>query len=157
MTVGKLGENITIRSIMALFAPTGASLFSAAHPRDGLPSVSMGKFVSVIALRRADAPGLFPTDRLAAQICQHVIGMRSETLGDPPKPSKSEEQNAHSERNEDELNDFVDVKTTRIDEDETALLRQAFMLNPSQTVYEYLKGHQAEVVDFVRSELGAAD
>ncbi|VDM83333.1 unnamed protein product [Strongylus vulgaris] len=47
--------------------------------------------------------------------------------------------------------------TTRIDEDETALLRQAFMLNPSQTVYEYLKGHQAEVLDFVRSELGAAD
>ncbi|CAJ0590017.1 unnamed protein product [Cylicocyclus nassatus] len=157
MTVGKLGENITVRSITALYAPQGTSLFSAAHPREGVPSVSMGKFVSVIALRRDEAPGLFPTDRLAAQICQHVIGMRSETLGEPPKTTKVDGQDKHKKGSKDELNDFVDVKTTQIDEDETALLRQAFMLNPSQTVYEYLKGHQAEVVDFVRSELGAAE
>ncbi|EYB83232.1 hypothetical protein Y032_0340g2998 [Ancylostoma ceylanicum] len=157
MTVGKLGENITVRSIKALYAPAGSFLYSAAHPREGLPSVSMGKFVSVIALRRANVEGLFPTEKLASQICQHVIGMRSESLGEPPKTEKVETQKKRAEGNKDELNDFVEVQATHIDEDETALLRQAFMLNPSQTVYEYVKGHQAEIVDFVRSELGSSE
>uniref|UniRef100_A0A1I7WQ79 Phosphotransferase n=1 Tax=Heterorhabditis bacteriophora TaxID=37862 RepID=A0A1I7WQ79_HETBA len=46
------------------------------------------------------------------------------------------------------------LKTTEIDEEETTLLRQAFMLNPTQSVYEYVTGHQAEIIDFLRSELG---
>ncbi|ETN79197.1 translation elongation factor Ts [Necator americanus] len=150
MTVGKLGENITVRTIMALYAPSGSSLHSAAHPRDGSPSVNMGKFVSVIALRRAATEGMFPTEKLGAQICQHVIGMRSETLGEPSQTVKVEKQKEITEETKDELNDFAEVQTPIIDEDETALLRQAFMLNPSQTVYDYVSGHQAEIVDFVR-------
>ncbi|KAK6753207.1 hypothetical protein RB195_012664 [Necator americanus] len=150
MTVGKLGENITVRKIMALYAPSGSSLHSAAHPRDGSPSVNMGKFVSVIALRRAATEGMFPTEKLGAQICQHVIGMRSETLGEPSQTVKVEKQKEITEETKDELNDFAEVQTPIIDEDETALLRQAFMLNPSQTVYDYVSGHQAEIVDFVR-------
>ncbi|RCN30863.1 putative translation elongation factor Ts [Ancylostoma caninum] len=112
MTVGKLGENITVRSINALYAPSGTFLYSAAHPREGLPSVSMGKFVSVIALRRANVEGLFPTEKLASQICQHVIGMRSESLGEPPKAEKVERQKKHAEGSKDELNDFVEVQRT---------------------------------------------
>uniref|UniRef100_A0A0N4WZZ6 Elongation factor Ts, mitochondrial n=1 Tax=Haemonchus placei TaxID=6290 RepID=A0A0N4WZZ6_HAEPC len=154
MTVGKLGENITIRSMRALYAPPKSCLYSASHPKEGNSSVSMGKFASVIALKRPNVEGLFPTEKLAAQLCQHVIGMRSETLGEPPEERKPEERKVEVEENRDELNDFEQTQTTNIDEDETALLRQAFMLNPSQTVYEYVTGHQAEIVDFVRSELG---
>lgn len=157
MAVGRLGENIAVRSIRALYAPEDTCLYSASHPREGSSSVSMGRFVSVIALKRASVEGLFPTDRLAAQLCQHVIGMRSETLGEPPQAEKSVEKNTVTGVPEDELNEFAHVETTSIDEDETALLRQAFMLNPSQTVYEYVQGHQAEIVDFVRKELGEAD
>lgn len=43
----------------------------------------MGKFVSIVAMKRGEG-ATFPTDKLASQICQHIIGMRSETLGDPP-------------------------------------------------------------------------
>ncbi|XGW01834.1 hypothetical protein V3C99_014152 [Haemonchus contortus] len=154
MAVGKLGENITIRSMRALYAPPKSSLYSASHPKEGNSSVSMGKFASVVALKRPNIEGLFPTEKLAAQLCQHVIGMRSETLGEPPEERKPEEKKVEVEENRDELNDFEQTQTTNIDEDETALLRQAFMLNPSQTVYEYVTGHQAEIVDFVRSELG---
>ncbi|KAK6026658.1 translation elongation factor Ts [Ostertagia ostertagi] len=208
MAVGKLGENITVRNVRALYAPSSSSLHSAAHPKEGSASVSMGKFVSVVAIKRAQAEGLFPTEKLAAQLCQHVIGMRSETLGEPPQEQKVEEKKVQAEQSRDELNDFEETQvmrnrlshntpvfeipiedvdeyvflgsqlnmmnvltgesdaaragwaafnpTTSIDEDETALLRQAFMLNPSQTVYDYVKGHQAEIVDFVRSELGEA-
>ncbi|VDP50936.1 unnamed protein product [Heligmosomoides polygyrus] len=70
MAVGRLGENIAVRSIRALYAPEDTCLYSASHPREGSSSVSMGRFVSVIALKRASVEGLFPTDRLAAQLCQ---------------------------------------------------------------------------------------
>ncbi|KAK5971537.1 Elongation factor Ts mitochondrial [Trichostrongylus colubriformis] len=157
MAVGELGENITVRNARVFYAPSNSSLYSASHPKESSTSVSMGKFVSVVALKRAKEEGLFPTEKLAAQLCQHVIGMRSETLGEPPEERKLEEEKKQQiKEDRDELNDFEDAQTTTIDEDETALLRQAFMLNPSQTVYEYVKGHQAEIVDFVRSELGDA-
>lgn len=45
-------------------------------------------------------------------------------------------------------------QTTQIDESETRLLHQSFMLNPSQTVYEYVTGHGAKIVDFFRTEIG---
>ncbi|VDL70050.1 unnamed protein product [Nippostrongylus brasiliensis] len=154
MAVGKLGENISVRSVRALYAPKDSSLYAASHPREGNDAVNMGKFVSVVALRRAQKGGLFPTEKLAAQLCQHVIGMRSETLGEPPVKREETVQKSQTEGSEDELNSFANVQTTNIDEDETALLRQAFMLNPSQTVYEYVNGHEAQIVDFVRGELG---
>ncbi|KAJ1372099.1 hypothetical protein KIN20_034164 [Parelaphostrongylus tenuis] len=157
MTVGKLGENLSVRNLVALYAPEGATLFSAAHPRGESDAVNMGKYVSVVALRRPQTKGLFPTEKLAEQLCQHIIGMRSETLGEPPQPCKPSEVKAEAKDNEDDLNDFVEVQTTTVDEDETALLRQAFMLNPSQTVYEYTRDHKAEIVDFFRSELGGSE
>lgn len=46
------------------------------------------------------------------------------------------------------------LQVTTIDENETQLLRQSFMLNPSQTVYDYVSGHGAHIVDFYRVELG---
>ncbi|KAK6038775.1 hypothetical protein COOONC_23720 [Cooperia oncophora] len=110
MAVGKLGENIAVRSVRVLYAPSNSSLYSAAHPKEGSASVSMGKFVSVVALKRPELEGLFPTDKLAAQLCQHVIGMRSETLGEPPVEQKSEEKKTKMEENRDELNDFEEVQ-----------------------------------------------
>lgn len=48
---------------------------------------------------------------------------------------------------------FLLFKVTRIDENETQLLRQSFMLDPSQTVHEYIAGHGTSIVDFYRTEL----
>lgn len=43
---------------------------------------------------------------------------------------------------------------TKIDENESQLMQQSFMLNPQQKVYEYLNYHGADVKDFLRLELG---
>ncbi|PIO69163.1 hypothetical protein TELCIR_09024 [Teladorsagia circumcincta] len=110
MAVGKLGENITVRNLRVLYAPSNSSLYSAAHPRESSTSVSMGRFVSVVAIKRAQAEGLFPTEKLAAQLCQHVIGMRSETLGEPPQEQKVEEKKVQVEQSRDELNDFEEAQ-----------------------------------------------
>ncbi|CAI4231636.1 unnamed protein product [Auanema sp. JU1783] len=156
LSVGKLGENIAVKKAQILVAPEGASLYCSSHPKEGTESVSMGRFVSVVALSRAEKKGLFPTEKLANQLCQHIIGMRSESVGQPPAEKSTQKQSSSAEegKDKDELNDFFQGQTTHIDEDETTLLRQAFMLNPSQTVHEYLTGHEAKVLDFVRVQLG---
>lgn len=41
-------------------------------------------------------------------------------------------------------------------EDETRLLPQTFLLDPSRTVAEFLRGQQAQVLDFVRFQCGEA-
>ncbi|GMS78655.1 hypothetical protein PENTCL1PPCAC_830, partial [Pristionchus entomophagus] len=157
-SVGRIGENLTVKSIRIYKAPEGVQFFGASHPKHTVSDVSMGRFVSVLAMKRLAPEGtVFPSVRLADQICQHVIGMRSEGLGEPPLPrlAKKEEVKEESKSEEDELNDFFAGQTTTIDDSETTLLRQAFMLNPSQTVHDYLLGHKAEVIDFARIELSA--
>ncbi|CAJ0577079.1 unnamed protein product, partial [Mesorhabditis spiculigera] len=138
MAVGRLGENISMRRVEAYYAPEGSVLYGGSHPKEGTDEYPMGRFVSVVAIARAPS-AQFPTERLANQLCQHIIGMRSETLGTPAVQSKDTKK---------------EEATTNIDAEETQLLRQAFMLNPSQTVYEYVTGHHAKVLDFARAELG---
>lgn len=41
-----------------------------------------------------------------------------------------------------------------MDEEESQLLRQSFMLNPSQTIGDYVEDMDVEIVDFWRFELG---
>ncbi|KAK0414013.1 hypothetical protein QR680_007107 [Steinernema hermaphroditum] len=158
MTVGKLRENITVSRADMLFAKPGVSLRGHAHPKEGTETMEMGKFASVIGLLRNERATAFPTERLAHQLCQHIIGMRSESLGAPPQPVAEKKPEAAEQKAEktgdEELNAFYEGATTEIDADETQLLRQAFMLNPSQTIHDYVQGHGAEIVNFVRIELG---
>uniref|UniRef100_A0A7E4W816 Elongation factor Ts, mitochondrial n=1 Tax=Panagrellus redivivus TaxID=6233 RepID=A0A7E4W816_PANRE len=159
MTVGKLGENITVARANVLVAPEGVDVFGRSHPRDGTDKVEMGRYVSVLGIRRAGENSRFPTDKLAAQLCQHVIGMGPKSLGSAPtlKGEKKIETKSEETGEKDELNEFYSGKTTQIDEDETQLLRQGFMLNPSQTVHDYIKGHGAEILAFSRIELGVEE
>ncbi|VDN03037.1 unnamed protein product [Thelazia callipaeda] len=107
--ISKLGENISISKAQVLIAQPNVQLFSYAHPREGTEAVFMGKYVSVVGLKRT--PNItFPTETLGEQLCQHIIGMR-----------------------------------------------QAFMLNPSQTVHEYVTNHGASIVDFYRFEMNEND
>lgn len=78
--------------------------------------------------------------------------MSPESLGEAAESVKTQE-GLRSQEGHDPNADPVVV--TNIDESETALLRQAFMLNPSQSVHEYLKSHNANILDFVRVELGS--
>ncbi|GMT10389.1 hypothetical protein PFISCL1PPCAC_1686, partial [Pristionchus fissidentatus] len=155
-SVGRIGENLAVKSIHVYKAPEGVHIFGASHPKHTVSDVSMGRFVSVLAMKRLAPEGsVFPSVRLADQICQHVIGMRSEGVGEPPLPKVERREETQKIDEQDELNEFFSGQTTSIDDSETSLLRQQFMLNPNQTVYEYLQGHKAEVIDFARIELSS--
>ncbi|EFP05806.1 hypothetical protein GCK72_018245 [Caenorhabditis remanei] len=151
LAIGKLGENMAVKRVKAYQAPTGTTLFGASHPKDGTDEVPMGRFISLIALNQP-TPGTISSQQLAGQICQHIIGMSPETLGEATETVKSQDGLSSQEGHDPDADPVV---VTNIDDSETALLRQAFMLNPSQSVHEYLKSHNANVLDFVRVELGS--
>uniref|UniRef100_A0A915PQ39 Elongation factor Ts, mitochondrial n=1 Tax=Setaria digitata TaxID=48799 RepID=A0A915PQ39_9BILA len=144
--VGKLGENITLSRAQLVIAQPDVQIFGYAHPKEGTEEVCMGKYISVVGLRRLNKTN-FPTEKLGQQLCQHIIGMRSLKLG---TPSLSRKEVAKEKSEEDNCEE----EFTHIDENETQLLRQAFMLNPSQTVHQYITDHGASIVDFYRIELG---
>ncbi|VDK78678.1 unnamed protein product [Onchocerca ochengi] len=150
--VGKLGENITLSRAQLILAPPDVQLFGYAHPKEGTNTVCMGRYVSVVGLKGSNKTN-FPTEKLGQQLCQHIVGMRSLTLGTPLAAKKTTVVR-EEESLEDEINAYYDGEVTHIDENETQLLRQAFMLNPSQTVHEYVTGHGASIVDFYRTEMG---
>lgn len=175
-TIGKLGENITISKFCLYFTAPGTSLFGHVHPLERKDDIKMGRILSLVGLQRGQSPPThFPTETLGNQICQHVIGMVPTVLGTPlsaedfaqkseqlMKEREEEEQNAaassaeltESEKQDEELNAFTKSEGPQIDENETALLRQSFLLNPSESVSGYLEGHGAQVTDFVRLEHG---
>jgi hypothetical protein len=75
----------------------------------------MGQFASIIGITRNESEAKFPTDKLAHQICQHIIGMRPESLGTPQKHDKTtldllDTKEFKGEKESDELNDFADVQ-----------------------------------------------
>lgn len=56
LSIGKLGENMTVRRVKAFKAPEGTTLFGASHPKDGTDDIPMGRFISLIALNQS-SPG----------------------------------------------------------------------------------------------------
>jgi len=82
-----------------------------------------------------------------------VPNSSANATGEGSEDVKSGSQDEGGEE-KDELNDFTDVKTTYMDAEESQLLRQAFMLNPSQSVHQYLRTHGVTITDFLRHEHG---
>ncbi|KAI3420985.1 hypothetical protein GPALN_014612 [Globodera pallida] len=127
-----------------------------------------------IDFMKSDNASDFPLAQLGHQICQHIIGMAPESLGtmkaqtttiakavvedsgEETVPSQNEKPEADADGEDEDLNaSQVDQsELTRIDGNETQLLHQAFMLNPEQTVSDYLDHHGAIIGDFLRIEMG---
>ncbi|KAI6186429.1 Elongation factor Ts, mitochondrial [Aphelenchoides besseyi] len=160
MTVGKLGENISIGRIEIVCSKPGIELHGNTHPREKTDKIAVGQFASILALTRNENASKFPSERLGEQINQHIIGMNPQSVGSPATEKETQhaplstDESVEKNVETDELNDFADVQSTRLDEDETQLLRQSFMLNPSQSVNDYLTSHGAYVIWFARKELG---
>ena len=71
-----------------------------------------------------------PIKQLGRQLCQHVVGMNPEKLGD------------------------AEVKPHENTDEETAMIHQEFLLDITQTVGQVLTENGVEVLDFARFECG---
>uniref|UniRef100_A0A348G621 Elongation factor Ts, mitochondrial n=1 Tax=Odontomachus monticola TaxID=613454 RepID=A0A348G621_ODOMO len=127
LIIGDLGENISLRRALAISVQPDVTLFGCTHPAPMNPiPVSFGKYGSLVAIKSKISDNI-----LGAQLCQHVIGMDPQKIG----------------------NSRVDEPHDNTDE-ETCMIYQEFLLDPSLSVQELLEGAQAEVVDFARFEVG---
>lgn len=73
---------------------------------------------------------------IGRQIAQHIVGMKPSSLGEMPK-----EQSPAGE-------------PVKIDENETRLLYQEFLMKPNTRVLDFLNENHSLVNDFVRLECG---
>ncbi|KAK9308752.1 hypothetical protein QLX08_001362 [Tetragonisca angustula] len=123
LTIGLIGENISIRRALCMSVQPGAYLYGCTHPTpvNPVPS-SFGRYGALVALKCDDDKKV-----LGMQLCQHIIGMNPIKVGDPK----------------------VDLPNDNIEE-EPVMLYQEFLFNPASSIQELLQSEQAEVLDFVK-------
>lgn len=138
-TIGKLGENITLRRVAVV--SEGASAYfihggDATSGKIGGIAVLQPKKVKLTELEEADASKL---SKAARQVARQVVGFNPTYLNSKDVPEA--ERQAQSN-----IQEF---------EETHVLNKQKYLLNPELTIAEHVEQTaNAEVVDFIRWEVG---
>nr|XP_020502504.1 elongation factor Ts, mitochondrial [Labrus bergylta] len=126
LTIGRLGENMSVKRAVTLSVPAEWNVGSYVH--GGVSSqtkVAMGRYGALVVFKGGKEG---EQDTLGHKLGQHIVGEAPVSLG-----------------NMDDL---------PCGESETRLLPQTFLGDPSRTVAQFLLGQQARVLDFVRFQCG---
>lgn len=131
LIIGKVGENASLRRATCFRSTDMRTTLAAfTHPpvKNTKAAVQMGKFGAIVAVQGTSAT---TATELKRNICQHIVGMNPQQIGN------------------------IDVdKPTESKDDETCLIWQEYLLEPSITVGELLAENNIEIVDFHRFECG---
>ncbi|KAM9409816.1 elongation factor Ts, mitochondrial [Pholidichthys leucotaenia] len=126
LTIGRLGENMSVKRAVTVGIPAEWRLGSYVHGAvSGQTDVAMGRYGALVVFQGGKEE---EQETLGRKLGQHVVGEAPLSLG-----------------NMDDL---------PCGESETRLLPQTFLADPSRTVAEFLRGKQARVLDFVRFQCG---
>lgn len=126
--IGSVGENAVLRRAECWKANSkDIKIAGYTHPAPAVPGeYSAGKYGALLAYKQSGE-----TEDIGRQICQHIVGCAPNKIGvkEKDKPAKNSD-------------------------DETCLIFQEYLLDPSYTVEEVLQQHNAEVIDYVRFSCG---
>lgn len=125
LAIGTIGENMSLPRATRVTVDQDTQLVGYCHPSTVDQDMPRGRYGSILALRTHR-----PLTEVAKQLCAHVIGMNPKAIGEEGDP-KAENP-----------------------DDETLLVHQEFLSDPSLTVGEVLREEGLQVVDFVRYEAG---
>ncbi|KAF6215122.1 hypothetical protein GE061_009871 [Apolygus lucorum] len=131
LAISSVGENLSLRRALIVTVPKDIFITGYTHPSPDKISakVMTGKYSALVAYTtRSEGPN---THQVARQLCQHVVGMN---------PSKVGVAGA------DEPAENVD--------DETVMIHQDFLLDPSTTVGQLMEASSLDVLQFWRFECG---
>jgi elongation factor Ts len=92
----------------------------------------------------------FEPHDIGRQLAQHVVGMKPTSIGELPK----EEVQHPSSETEPKIEEKNEQQKVQLDDSETRLLYQEFLMKPDSRVIDFLKEHKVEVIDFIRLECG---
>ncbi|XP_072539172.1 elongation factor Ts, mitochondrial [Salminus brasiliensis] len=126
LTIGRLGENISVKRAVSIGVPSDWHIGSYVHAAvTGQSSLMMGRYGSLVVFQGGPEEQI---ETLGKKLGQHIVGEAPDTLGT--------------------------MEDLPCGESETRLLPQTFLLEPNYTVGQYLTLHDARVLDFVRYKCG---
>lgn len=126
--IGSVGENAVLRRAECWKANSSDVKITAyTHPAPTISSdYSAGKYGALLAYKQAN-----DVEDVGKQICQHIVGCAPSKIGIKEKDKPAENS-----------------------DDETCLIFQEYLLDPSYTVQEVLEQNKAEVIDYIRFSCG---
>lgn len=126
--IGSVGENAVLRRAECWKANSNdVKITGYTHPAPSTPTdYSAGKYGALLAYKQANE-----TDDVGRQLCQHIVGMAPKKIG----------------------NKEIDEPAKDVD-DETCLIFQEYLLDPSYTVEEVMQQHKVEIIDYIRFSCG---
>jgi elongation factor Ts len=93
--------------------------------------VKYGKYIALVRLNMEPKDDDHKPFDIGRQIAQHIVGMKPTAIGDMP-----------------------DADNVQFSDDETRLLHQEFLMQPGLRVADFLKQHNAQLLDYIRIECG---
>ncbi|CDW56215.1 elongation factor Ts, mitochondrial [Trichuris trichiura] len=162
LSTATFGEKVCLKRCTCLLTSNDMFLSGYVHPK---PSNSDGPMVghygAIIAYKNCGGSSKeLDYFDIGQKICQHVVGMNPKSIGtssedveeiatvsteaEVAKPSEDKEK---EEEDDELLSDRTELNNA------TELLRQTFLLDPTQTVGQFLKTNDCEIFDFVRFSL----
>ncbi|XP_058450440.1 elongation factor Ts, mitochondrial isoform X1 [Malaya genurostris] len=132
LMIGTVGENASLNRAICYKAPEAIKLTGYVHPASieetTLDIPQYGKYGSILAFKNTSPDS---NGEVAKKICQHVVGMKPDRIGDKTRDEPAKEK-----------------------DDETCLIYQEYLADPTYTVGEIMEANNVLVVDFQRFECG---
>ncbi|XP_028034139.1 elongation factor Ts, mitochondrial isoform X1 [Bombyx mandarina] len=126
--IGSVGENAVLRRAECWKANSeDVKIAGYTHPAPSSASdYSSGKYGALLAYKQPN-----DVEDIGRQLCQHIVGCAPTKIGDKEKD-----------------------KPAKNSDDETCLIFQEYLLDPSYTIEEILQKHNVEIIDYVRFSCG---
>lgn len=138
LNIGSLGENMSVGRAMILSYESGTQLSWYMHgslnePKNGC---HFGKYGAMVNFSMSKFNDNYKPFDLGRQVAQHIVGMRPSKMGKLPKEKEDPS------------------KTIKLDDNETRLLYQEFLMKPKIRVLDFLNENHIVLNDYVRVQCG---
>lgn len=135
----------------------------------------LGRYGALVIYRqtgKVDGGGIqssVSVDDVGRQLCQHVVGMNPQSIGSIQEIDEGQQEQGQrlvqghlpesglETREGQETSTEEQLVQRKRDDEETQLVRQEFIAEPTLTVGEVLQQTGLQVLDFVRYECGGAE
>lgn len=131
-----MGENLSLRRAVIINLKENEYLGWYVHgfSSDSMNNCHFGKYGALVNFHLTEKNENYKPFDIGRQIAQHIVGMKPLSI--------------------DDISKEVNLEKEKIDENETRLLYQEFLMKPNTRVIDFLKENHANVRDFVRFECG---
>jgi len=166
LNIGQIGENLSLKRAVHFKSSLSKSklhIVGLTHPAGDVNSCSYGRWGVLLALEK-DKKTKLPFNespmKLGIQLCNHIIGMNPETVGDLhnpetwPKKKETELETKDKSEAENEDDDIETVDANVAINSETEMIHQPFLFDSDLLVRDILLETGIDIKGFVRFEVG---